>query len=280
MGQGAPSPMQINTSPLSFFNPLASGGLVYFGGSNGVDGGELWRTDGTSSGTFMLKDIFPGGQDSGAKPLVEFNGEVYFRATNGWDTHGLWKTNGTPVGTVLVKPGLNIGDSLVIGDTIFLSGFDGVNGYELWKSDGTGVGTVMLKDIVAGSGGSSPSNFCDVGGLLYFSVLERGPDVRRSQLWKSDGTILGTTVIKDIEQTGSLTSMRDFIQMGGNLYFVGNDGVKGSELWKSDGTALGTQIIKDINPGFASSSPSSLIVWKDHLYFVADNGVDGRCWWK
>ena len=43
-----------------------------------------------------------------------------------------------------------------VGDTLFFTADDGVNGNELWKSDGTEAGTVLVKDINPGSGSSSP----------------------------------------------------------------------------------------------------------------------------
>jgi ELWxxDGT repeat protein len=35
----------------------------------------------------------------------------------------------------------------VVGNTLFFTAYDGVNGFELWKSDGTAAGTVLVKDI-------------------------------------------------------------------------------------------------------------------------------------
>src|SRR5919202_1233543 len=39
---------------------VALNGVLYFGAKEGVHGTELWRSDGTSAGTFLLKDINPG----------------------------------------------------------------------------------------------------------------------------------------------------------------------------------------------------------------------------
>ncbi len=37
-----------------------------------------------------------------------------------------------------------------------------------------------------------------------------------------------------------------FVEMGGNIYFAGNDGEHGWELWRSDGTVGGTYMVKDV----------------------------------
>lgn len=49
---------------------------------------ELWETDGTVSGTHLLKDIYPGTEDSYPEGMTTFNGAVYFSANTdeGYET--------------------------------------------------------------------------------------------------------------------------------------------------------------------------------------------------
>src|SRR3954469_15439645 len=62
-------------------------------------GMELYRSDGTEKGTFMLKDIYPGGLGSNPNFLANVGDLTLFSA---YDGHGytLWQTDGTVVGTV------------------------------------------------------------------------------------------------------------------------------------------------------------------------------------
>ncbi|GBF00439.1 hyalin, partial [Microcystis aeruginosa NIES-298] len=53
-----------------------------------------------------------------------------------------------------------------MGNTLFFTANDGVNGYELWKSDGTAAGTVLVKDINPGGSWSFPENLTAVGSTL------------------------------------------------------------------------------------------------------------------
>ena len=86
--------------------------------------------------------------------------------------------------------------------------------------------------------------------VAYFSAqtAENG-----LELWRSDGTVQGTYLLKDINPgTGSSEPYRFAILNESKLLFFANDNVHGIELWSTDGTEGGTQMVKDINPGSAS----------------------------
>ena len=78
-------------------------GTVYFSASDATHGDELWKSDGTSSGTVLVSDIDPGTVSSHPRNLTVVGNTVFFAANDG--THGieLWKTDGTTAGTVMVK---------------------------------------------------------------------------------------------------------------------------------------------------------------------------------
>jgi len=171
--------------------------------------------------------------------------------------------------------------------TLFFAADDGVSGVELWKSDGTELGTIRVKDIVSGPTSSNPSKLTRAAsaflgpGRLFFTA-DNG--VSGVELWISDGTGLGTHMVKNIN--GSATSSGPdnltAVASGGlgpaRLFFTANDGTTGVELWVSDGTSGGTVRVKDIHPT-GSSSPASLTAVGSVLFFSADDGVDGRELW-
>src|SRR5439155_1715482 len=125
-------------------------GTLYFTANEGKHGRELWKSDGTATGTVLVKDINKGQSSSYPRDLTNLNGTLFFSANDG--THGgeLWKSDGTDTGTVLVKdinPGTNATNGFPLGSdpefltnasgTLYFSADDGAHGRELWKSDGT-----------------------------------------------------------------------------------------------------------------------------------------------
>ena len=76
---------------------------LYFKANHVTDtedlGFELYKSDGTEAGTVMVKDIYPGADNSSPSAFFVFNNELYFSANEGIGLV-LWKTDGTEAGTV------------------------------------------------------------------------------------------------------------------------------------------------------------------------------------
>ncbi|MDA7846275.1 hypothetical protein N9A87_04435 [Euryarchaeota archaeon] len=264
------------------------GNTLYFVANDGVNGMELWKSDGTTNGTMMVKDIWTATINNGyygAWELTAFGNTLYFSGNDGTNGGELWKSDGTTNGTMMVKSGLGWnGYFTAIGNTLYLVATDVLYGTELWKSDGTASGTVMVKDINSGYSGGSLDQFTAVGNTLYFTADD---GIHGSELWKTDGTANGTVMVKDIINGSSRTVIMKMTAAGNILYFVADDGINGYELWNSDGTASGTMMVKDINQNlsvghFGNSGVTSLIAVGNTLYFRADDGtgINGRELWR
>ena len=81
---------------------------IYFAANYDGNGVELWETDGSGSGTLLVKDINPGANSSitwyGSVPTFTVMGDYfYFAADDGTNQTQLWKSDGSTVGTVMVK---------------------------------------------------------------------------------------------------------------------------------------------------------------------------------
>lgn len=217
-------------------------GTPYFSAADSIFGIELWKSDGTTAGTVLVKDIYPGGISSYPAGFTNINGELYFSAA------------------------------------------DSMHGIELWKSDGTADGTELVKDIYPGSGGngipynnSYPLNLTNVNGTLFFSATD---SAHGNELWKSDGTVSGTLLVKDINAGTGDSNPADFLNINGTLYLNASDPINGAELYKSDGTVQGTVLVKDIYTGLTGSSPQNFTNINDELYFSASDSAHGAELWK
>lgn len=60
------------------FNYSVDGDVMYFAGNDGANGIELWRTDGTLAGTYLVKDIRPGTGNSNPSGFVKLGTVFYF----------------------------------------------------------------------------------------------------------------------------------------------------------------------------------------------------------
>ena len=270
----------------------AIGSTVYFIASDGTQGSELWKTDGTAVGTVLVKDIYPGALGSSPGNLTAVGSALYFTANNGTSGSELWKSDGTAAGTVLVKdinPGIADaapGNLTVLGSTLYFTANNGTSGSELWKSDGTATGTVLLKDINVGADSSKPRHLTAAGSTLYFIADEAGSG---GELWKTDGTTNGTSLLKAFGQYSSFNEYHqavlndkidDLTAVGSTLYFTADNGISGSELWKTGGTPAGTVLVKDINPGTNNSIAGNLTAVGSTLYLTASDGISGVELWK
>ncbi len=257
---------------------------MFFSAFDSTNGYELWKSDGTSAGTVLVKDIASGTINSNPQLLTNVNGTLYFRANNGASLGTeLWKSDGTSAGTILVKdisPGVSSSNPAVltnVNGTLYFQAADVINGVELWKSDGTSAGTILVKDISSAASSSNPGALTNVNGTLYFQATD---SANGGELWKSDGTSAGTILVKDISPGVSNASPQALTDVNGTLYFSATDGMNGTELWKSDGTSAGTVLVKDINPSFNNSNPRYLTNVNGTIYFHATNGTNGYELWK
>lgn len=300
----------------------AAGSYVYFNATNGKNGFEVWRSDGTTAGTSMVKDIAPGPTSSAPQAIRALaNNQVSFFAADGSGGVHVWKSDGTATGTIRVADipvnsvysnPQNLTD---INGTVFFTANDGAVGKELWKTDGTAEGTVLVTDLQLGVSGSYPENLTRVGNALFFTAnADDGPELWKTdgteagtvslgvfdgareltpvndslffifgrQLIKSDGTLAGTTVVKEF--SASFSTRPELTNVNGTLFFRATDDYSnvGEELWKSDGTSQGTVLVKDIIPGRYSAFPyfANFTALNGLLLFRADDGQIGTELWK
>jgi ELWxxDGT repeat protein len=243
-------------------------GTIYFVVDDGISGRELWKTDGTTAGTRLVRDINLGSAGSDPLALTAVGDTLYFFATDLGGTK-LWKSDGSAKGTVPVQA--MAGTSMInVGGTLYFTAADAVHGVQLWTSNGTTQGTRLLGS--AGPGTTLSNPLVSVNARLYFGVATPGPGAPATQLWTSDRTAGGTVALTTVAALGNLTALN------GTLFFSADDGKHGSQLWTSNGTPRGTSLLKTINPN-GSADPSDFAAIGNILFFAADDGSHGRELW-
>ncbi len=269
------------------------GKLTFFIAFDSKHGYELWVTDGTESGTEMVKDINPGMADgcrynnsvsSKLSTIVPLGKNVYFFANDVEHGFELWCSDGTENGTHMVKDimsgqiSASIEPTLVrAGNYLYFAANDGALGNELWRSNGTDTGTLLVKDLNPGYKSSNPQCFFVDSNMAYFAASDGSAGYG---LWKTDGSDLGTVYIKNVLPTPTAFDSVPYIKYKGQIYFNGYDLDNGAELWKTDGTTSGTIIIKDINTDKEGSTPCLFTLFKDEIIFVAKTSKCGYELWQ
>jgi ELWxxDGT repeat protein len=264
-----------------------SGGLLYFIATTTANGVELWKTDGTN--TDIVADLVTGNGNSNPDNLTDFNGTLYFTAAD--ESFGplhLWKTTG---GAPTQISGADFASQLTpLGNLLLFNKADNDHGAELWKYDGTtaqmvkNIGTLPTGSNPLPDFGSNPQNLTVFNGFVYFWAQD---DTHGYEVWRSDGSEIGTTLFADINTTSPNESSgpgSPFVISGNKLYFLANDGHTGQELWVTDGvdgTAAHTHIVKDIVGGanissFAGNAFPHMTDVDGTLYFtINDNTANG-----
>ena len=153
---------------------------LYFGRSANGKGYELWKTDGTTSGTVMVKDVNTGSgsalcnQYGSARLFTSTDDYLYFSVKIGTTNadNAIWRTDGTTAGTQLVKSGLVANGDVTIGDVVYIRGTyyttnsDSISG--LWSTDGTTNGTTLYTNYDGDFPNPGVVDLHNVNGSLFF----------------------------------------------------------------------------------------------------------------
>ncbi len=268
-------------------NLFALGNTLFFTANDGVNGNELWSSDGTSAGTTLFKDFRPSTFDGSASctqfAALTFDGVdyLYFSGNSPGSGSELWRTDGTLGGTTQVSEiysgatGSNISEITSNGTGFYFKATDG--SYGLFHSNGTSVSKIKIINDATASG--APTNLTWIGSSLYFAAYQRGSG---TEPWISDGTLNGTVMIKDLgSEFNGNSNPSQFTRAMHKTVFQAGVSATGHELYTTDGTSSGTSLLKDINPGSDSGISSAAAFTKvgDYIFFAANDGTHGNELW-
>jgi ELWxxDGT repeat protein len=243
-----------------------------------VYGEEPWFSDGTVEGTVPFVRVEPATLGTYAIPGATMpepavlGDRAMFAGAVGSTGVKLWVTDGTTGGTAQVPgfsatsvPALRAGRD-ASGEFAYVAARNGT-ARELWRAGAAGA-TLLSNVLIAGD------SILDPDGTLYFAGEQRSST--GVELYKSDGTAAGTTLVRDIFFTGS-SQPANFRQAGGTVYFtVGN----GASLYKTNGTSAGTVLVKELHPGTGAHPAPALAAVGGRLYFVIEPAAGAAQLWR
>ncbi|HEY0738782.1 MAG TPA: hypothetical protein VGD69_27935, partial [Herpetosiphonaceae bacterium] len=94
---------------------------------------------------------------------------------------------------------------------------------------------VLVKDINPVTDSSAPVHLQKIGSTLYFFADD---GIHGYELWRSDGTAAGTSLVKDMLPGWSIPAVNNSLVVGSSLFFIARE-----SLWRSDGTEAGTMLL-------------------------------------
>jgi ELWxxDGT repeat protein len=262
-------------------SPVKWNGLLFFLARNAADGWDLWRSDGSASGTLQLPDSVAGEDWHAAFLLAGRDGVYFSTGPRGLD---LWKTDGSVQGTgpiaSLELGGGQYGFSIspehaTLGGNVVFPFASPPSGFELWRTDGTAAGTDLVADVLAGPEGSDPGGLVGLGDIVLFGAS--GDEVGR-ELWRSDGSAAGTVLVKDIKPGSESSQPTEPALLGAAAYFFADDG-GGRTLWRSDGTDAGTVQV-ELTPPPAAYGFSGPLRVAEALFFARRDPASGTTLWR
>jgi ELWxxDGT repeat protein len=218
-------------------------------------GQEIWRTDGTSAGTYIVKDVNLT-DSSNPNRFFTFNNKIFFTAVGSLSQgEELWATDGTTAGTYLVKdiaPGNTwsyIREFVNMGQLYFFVS-NGSSSRQIWKTDGTEAGTQWVAN---GQHINAEDRSIIYNNKLYFF----GNNLFNSNLYTFSPTtnelinpitkIMPT--ITSYDNSGeSLNGNVDFLEFNNELYFRAYYDYVDLEVCKLN-NALGIENIESTHVG-------------------------------
>lgn len=265
------SPGQGNSTPEHF---TTYDGKLYFYGSNGTSGKELFMLD-TATGTGkIVQNINPVSANSlnttYNRPLAVVGNKLYFTANNGSSGDELFEYDGSNQPKLVFDITFNSDSSapddyLEYNSKLYYSAYTPSNGRELYEFTPGTSAPIRKTDV-------NIANLSSVfGPMIVFDnkIYYAGVDTNYgSEPWYYDPVADTARIAADIDTGVNSGNPANYAVINGKLYFSAYDAYYGRELYEYDGTTA--KRITDINPGpFSgiSPAPTNPFVWYNNLIY-------------
>lgn len=250
---------------------------VFFVDGNGFDGTDgLWRSDGTTPGTFRISPDLQFRSTSAPTVAIEFNGRLLFGGCDMLSGYcGVFSTDATATSPqpLAELPFSTVFQFARVGSKVAFTGGE-QRPQQLWISDGTPTGTDLLR---AFPGGMSP--LATLRGRLHFIVSSEAQPSGTATYYLSDGTKSGTYAVAVPAQLSPDLGFLRALDDDTSVFSCYRKDV-GYELCLANGDGSGIRLVGDLYPGSWGSYPSFIGQTSEAAYFSVDDGVHGRELWQ
>jgi ELWxxDGT repeat protein len=205
------------------------GGFTYFGNPQG----ELWRTDGSPTGTARVAALTVSGSAATAVRWLTAAGDALYFVTEAVGVSGtvIWRSDGTAAGTVqlarVTGGGSSMGGIVATSTAVYITA-----GGRVYQTDGTAAGTRLWQTGVEVGGAT-------IGERLVYGRTDADGD---NEPWVTDGTAAGTLRLADLSPGTASSRPSLFVPASGGAYFTAQSG---RALYRTDGTPAGTVLLAD-----------------------------------
>ncbi|MCP3168247.1 hypothetical protein [Myxococcus qinghaiensis] len=268
------------------FTSLKVGSALHLFLSSKSHGTTLWRTDGTTAGSFAVKRL------DARHTYVHHaarEGNLGLFVLDDGPNDEVWKTDGTAAGTVRLESfGRSTSLVGVLGSSVYLA------------TQSTDAKRLHVERVSLSGGGRTrittlPNPYANLpdampylqrttssGGRLYFTLAigGTGPLPRDVSLWATDGTADGTQLLHHPLDLSDDVDSSLFATDEGTVFFSASQDGLFTEPWFTRGTPATTGQLADINPGIWGSSPGGFARLGSRVYFFASDETSEHQLWS
>ena len=282
----------VDSNPKNFtiFNST-SGTKLYFSANNGANNfwginDELWQTDGTTAGTVINSEMNQATTSSpGSFPrgFTVFGSNFYFTANVSPPGEEFYRNDGSLGGATLVRD-INPGAAnsspknfTVANGKLFFAATNDNIGRELYVAIGPTTASLSYIDVLPVANiGSNPLYLTEYNKNVYFTAGVGG-----DQLWKSDGTIAGTSLITDFSISAGDPQDYYVSPTLGLMFFSAATNATGREMhYVATDDDEGVYNETNIGSGDGIRAGTQFIEYNGDVYFTATNGTSGYELWR
>jgi ELWxxDGT repeat protein len=250
--------------PMPVVPLVVANGRLFFPAFRPETGIEPWRTDGTTTGTFLLRDVRPGAASSWIAPAgppawIGIPGGLLFQAVTDETGSELWKSDGSASGTLPldeIAPGpqgaLDPFATRFVraGSRVYFGASDVTHGQELWALP-LPAGTVEVGDVSVeeGDSGTMPVEFAvrlwspAPGPVVVSYATVAGTAQAGSDFVPAAGTL--TFQPGETEHTVAVQAIGDLADERNESFTLALTAVTGADIGKGRGVAV---LIDDEQP--------------------------------